>query len=166
VDQFLGYLKGRGMTVEPISWELRNGTLALQNLLVMLSEAAAACHVSCKRANRWDYLCFWLDERYWFGVRLEAAEQVFFMTGRTRVDPEANKKLGFGYMWEARWVPGGRAWQDHLDLASEEVHFFARSLASQKECLEQFLARCLAAAKKIEIPGPAGALPAEPEDSA
>jgi hypothetical protein len=170
VDQLLGYLKARRMTVEPVTWELGNGARSLQNLLIMLSEAAVACHVSCnarKIHHCWDnchYFGFWIDgKRYWFGVSIDAADTVEFST-QTRIDPESARKLNAGYLWESKWVPGGIGWACDLKLASEEVHFFARSLASQKECLEQFLKSCLEAARQIEIPEPPGAPPVMPEE--
>lgn len=101
---------------------------------------------------------------FFFGVRYDSAEQVTFHTMKVRIDPQADKKLGFGFVWEAKWVRGGWAWQCDLDLTSEEVHFFARSLASQKECLEQFLIRCIEAVKKIEVFQAADAAPSEHEE--
>jgi hypothetical protein len=166
VDQFLGYLKQKGMIMEPVTWELGTGSRSLHNLLVMLSEAAQACrvpHNPRKVHHFWEgqhYFGYLLDgKRFWLGVSFIDPNKVAFNTSQCRIDPSAAEKLQAGYVWEDKWAPGGKCWGCDLDLASEDVHFFARSLASQKECLEQFLKRSLDTAKLIVIPDPPGSTP-------
>jgi hypothetical protein len=170
LEQFLGYLKTRGIIMDPVSWELARGARALYALLAMLAETAAACKVQpqpTQFGSTSEFTGFWLDrKRYFFGVRFDSADVVRFHTREVRIDRQATEKLGFGRVWEANYVRGGLAWHDDLNLASVDVDFFARSLASQQECLEQFLTRCLEAVKKLEIPELVDSSPTERPESA
>lgn len=171
VEQFLEYLKTRSMIMEPVSWEIVRGARSFRDLMLMLKESVVACQLSSVDAYAFDYFGFNLDRsRYFLGVYYDRADKVIFYTRNVHIDPQADKKLGFGSIWERKSSPGGWAWawEHHLDLCAEDVHFFARSLASQKKRLEEFIGACLSAAKIIEIPAPSetlAALPKGPNDS-
>jgi hypothetical protein len=151
--QFLGFLSARGMTMEQVGWEMVSGVQALRNFLSMLAEAASACKVSVKPNNSANYTGFFLaDSRYWLGLAYETPGILHIHTAYVRIDKDKAEKLGKGELCEENWVPGKWAWQVDLDLQAEEVHFFARSRASQMQCLERFILEFLEAAKTIEAP--------------
>ncbi len=97
-----------------------------------------------------------LDRRsYWFGINYDKPELLEFSTDYCEVDKDTAAQLGIEgvYPWEKG---SSYAWHRVLDLQSEEVHFFARSKASQMQLLETFLKECLATVKQIEIRSPNG----------
>jgi hypothetical protein len=163
VRQFLGFLEARSMTLAQVGKYMPEGLRALSNLMNMLSEAAEACKVPAKKAAGWDYIGLTLDGlKYWVGVNFADPEILWFST-RSRIDPEAARKLGVGELSEEHWVPGRYRWHRGAELDSESVHFFSRSKVSQMQWLEEFLRECLAQAKSIETPDQPP-IPEEPDE--
>lgn len=134
---------------------LPEGVRALQNLLNMLFEAAAACKVSAKlwvHWGNWKLIGVKLDKgKYYLYLDFKDGESLCFST-RNKIDPEAAAKLQPGYIWESKWVPGGYQWGQDVVLNSEKVHFFSRSKVRQMQWLEHFMQDCLDKARSIEIP--------------
>jgi hypothetical protein len=170
VGQFLGFLSARGMTMEQVGWEMVQGVRALRNFLALLAEAARACGLSAKPSK----VPFGLSAKpgkgpgsagfslqksqvhcFLLGFNYEAPGTLHLHTDQIGVDPDKAVKLGKGSVGEWKWSPNGRAWGMELELESEEVHFFARSRASQMQCLEKFIGEFLDGVRQIEAPGPA-----------
>jgi hypothetical protein len=162
--QFLGFLEIRSMSMGQVTWELTGGVRALRTLADMLYESAVACGAKAQIWGNRDEMGIHIDKpKYWVGIRYNQPELVTFWTWRKKVNPELATALGFGKVteWDDRT---GWAWSHELNLQSEEIHFFARSKASQLQMLESFLRKCLDAVREIELPGVA--LPPEDEDDA
>ena len=69
VEQFLGFLKERNMTMGQITWELPMGVRSLRTLADMLYEAAIACDMKGQVKWSHDYLALFLDGRkFWAGI--------------------------------------------------------------------------------------------------
>src|SRR5262249_43504142 len=101
------------------------------------------------------------SSNYWLGVCYEWPEILQFATENRPVDPQAATRLALTGVYE--WEDGtGHGWHRNLHLDSEEVHFFARSRASQLRLLETFLHESLEMVRRIELPGDATAKPASP----
>ena len=151
VDQFLGFLKARNMTMGQVTWEMTTGVRSLRNLADMLYEAATACQLKAQIRGNPYWIGIHLDGRqYWAGISFSAPERLVFGTDYASVDPEAAVALGVGSCGE--WQDkGGHEWWRDVDLESEEIHFFARSKASQMQFLEQFLRENYDLAKKVTI---------------
>lgn len=153
VEQFLGFLEARGMTLAQVGKFMPEGLRALSNLMNMLVEAAGACGVSVKKLPGWNEFGVYLDGRkYWVGVNLTEPEYLGFTTCYCKIDPQKAANLGVGELGEESWVPGRHRWERWVELDSESVHFFARSKVSQMQWLEEFLRECLALARSIESP--------------
>jgi hypothetical protein len=157
--QFVDFLEERNMAIAQVNWQMAEGVRALRSLLAMLAEAAAACHLSPKKAFGWDWLGFMLEQRYWVGVILDNPSQLCFQV-RPPIDTDRAKTLGVGAVVEA--PAGGLMWQHVVDLDSEQAHFYSRSKASQMQWLQEFLGECLAQASSIAAPGQPP-IPEEPE---
>jgi len=161
-QQFLNFLRTRGMTLTQVSKYMPEGIHALSNLLNMLFEAAEACKISIKKSAGWDYMGLALDGRkYWFGIGFDEPDKLLFWTS-CRIDREAAARLGTGEVWEESWVPGRYRWGLAAELDSEDIHFFSRNKVRQVEWLESFLRGCLAKARSIETPDQPP-IPEEPE---
>jgi hypothetical protein len=165
VRQFHNFLRIRGMTLTQVGKYMPDGLRALGNLLNMLFEAAAACKVKTnKKIGSWDHMGINLDgNKYWVGVLFNEPEKICFGT-RSRIDPEAARRLGIGEVYEESWIPGRFRWWYGVELDSEQVHFFSRSKVSQMQWLEEFLRDCLSKARSIETPDQPP-LPDDPEEN-
>jgi hypothetical protein len=153
VSQFLGFLRQRNMTMEQVTWQLSGGVRALRALNNMLYEAANACGLKAQVLGDRTSLGIYLDKRnYWIGIEYDQPENLCFRTWYREVDKDAAERLGIDGLYEWTTEPG-YGWKRSLNLESEDVHFFARSKASQLQRLKQFLRECLDIVKQIEIRG-------------
>lgn len=158
VEQFLGFLKARNMTMGQVTWEMTTGIRSMRNLVDMLYEAAAACGLKAQIAGNRDMMFVYLDGRnYWAGIRYTNPESIHFATWNLKVDPQKVEELGVGttFQWFNDKTQCG--WQNDVNLELEEVHFFARSKVSQMQFLEQFLRENLELAQKVIIKEVGGA---------
>jgi hypothetical protein len=163
VDQFLGFLGARNMTIEQVTWEMSGGIRALRALSSMLSETASDLGHSPQLHGDRDYMGVYLDRRaYWLGIKYDNPTVLEFSTHRRKVDPQVAERLGIEGIVE-RDDKQGHAWIRSLNLEAEEIHFFARSKVSQRQFLEKFLRDCLETVKEIEIAGSDATSPEEPE---
>jgi hypothetical protein len=160
-QQFLDFLRARGMTLTQVGKYMPDGLRAWGNLLNMLCEAAAACKVAAVLSADWESIGVKLDRKYWVGVNYADPDKLWFGT-RCRIDPEAVAKLGIGELTEESWVPGRYRWWKGVELDSEAIHFFSLHKVKQMEWLEGFLRECLAQARSIETPDQLP-IPEEPE---
>jgi hypothetical protein len=151
VEQFLGFLKARNMTMGQVTWEMTTGVRSLRNLVDMLYEATAACGMKAQiKGDAWWIGVFIDGRRYWAGIMYSDPETLVFGTDYACVDPERAENLGVGstYEWDDK---KGHEWRREINLQSEELHFFARSKASQLQFLEQFLRENYELAKAVTI---------------
>jgi hypothetical protein len=152
VDQFLGFLKARNMTMGQVTWEMTTGVRSLRNLVEMLYEAAAACDVRAEIRGHSEAIQVFLDGRKYIAeIRYNAPELLRFGTSSAPVDPRKVEELGIGTTWQWRDDRTKVGWERDINLESEDVHFFARSKASQMQFLEQFLRENLEYAKKVVV---------------
>jgi hypothetical protein len=149
IDQCLGFLKARNMTMSQVTWELPTGIRSMRTLAEMLAEAAAACGLRASIKGNSDWIGIFLDGKlFWAGIVFDSPERLVFGTHYANVNPELAEALGVGFVYE--WdSKDGHEWRRDIDLEAEEIHFFARSKASQMQFLEQFLRENLELAKKI-----------------
>jgi hypothetical protein len=159
VDQFLGFLGARNMTMSQVTWQLPSGVRALRTLGTMLYEIASNCGCYTQLYGDRDSLGVYLDtvagkkpRAYWVGIHYERPEILEFVTNNRPVDKVRAESLGIDGIYEWQWGPG-YGWVRRMDLESEDIHFFARSKASQLQLLEKFLKECLATVQRIEIRG-------------
>lgn len=162
VEQFLGFLKGRSMTMSQVTWELPGGVRALRSLTDMLSEAAQACGVQAQPWGTREWMGVNLaGKQYSAGIYFSRPEALLFETYRRKVDKDKAERLGVGSVFELE-DKSGFGWARELNLESEDVHFFARSKPSQMQLLEGFLRESLELVKKAEL---AAEAPAQDEIS-
>jgi len=155
VEQFVGLLTERGLTMTQVSWELSAGLKALSNLRLMLAEAATANGLAATTfANKvWSGIKIGKD--YWAGIDFDAPTILCVGTLRAVEDTDAAEQLGLSLYGDSQ------VWQS-IDLESEQVHFFARSRASQLRFLESYLKDSMAILKKLKLR--AGTVPAEDDE--
>jgi len=152
VEQFLGLLGIKGMTMSQVTWELSGGIRALRNFLNMLEESAhvAGCKVQVRGNTRWSGVM--LDGgNYSIAIYFDDPDRLIFETYKRRVRVDAAKELGIGYVFETD-DKQGHGWAYELDLTSEGVHFYARPRSSQMQVLELFIRESMELVKKIELP--------------
>jgi hypothetical protein len=153
LTEALAHLSERNMAMGQVTWELSGGVRALRTLNDTLCEAANACGLQAQPVGGRSDLGVYLDKRkYWIGIEYDYPENLLFWTHSSKVDKDAAERLGINGIYEWTSEPG-HGWKRSLNLGSEEVHFFARSGASQLQLLEQFLRECLDTVKQIEIRG-------------
>jgi hypothetical protein len=142
ISEFLSLLTYRGLTVEKVSWEMIPGIKALIALIDMLAEALAAKKLSTRSSPAQEWRGFYIVNKSFFvGIYFNEPGVVVFNT-EVPLNEKATKTLKVGKL------QGGQ-WRNELDLTSEEIHFFARSRASQVQCLEQFIDESLAFGKTL-----------------
>jgi len=142
IGQFLGYLEGIGMAVERVGWELLPGLEQLMNLRVLLREALESVGVhKVWTAYGAEFNGMAIPDpetnttSYYFYVHYEDPGDIRFVTYIEKVRPD---RL-------STWQPHSNTQVKRVLRAdSESTHFFARTLSSQKNLLEEFAASCLA----------------------
>ncbi len=161
VEQFLGLLGAKNMVMGQVTWELSGGVRALYSLTNMLFEAATACGWKAQVSGGRDYMGVRLDgNSYWTGIYYDRPEILCFETNYAFIDKEAAQKLESGTVFEWESEEGKFGWRRELNLEAEDIHFFARSKASQLQLLEAFLRENLEIVKSIVLSSNGG------EDSA
>jgi len=131
INQFVNFLKMKGIAVEKISWELINGIKSFNNLMVMLREAIVANKLKKRRGSGKTWDGYYLDD-YWVGIRYESPNTIGIYTNHP-VKKTKNKQTKLGLIGE------DKCWGNELDMEAEKVHFFALSKESQFQCLEKFI---------------------------
>lgn len=156
VEQFVGFLEERGITMEAVGWEMVSGVRSFRALVAMISEALSALKAPkiARDPSCWDSCGYYLDDKkFWVGVLYDKPETLSFMTQKIHIAANAVELAGSGRLQQETdsYFPSGRKWINELSLNSEQVYFFARSRASQMLCIEQFLANSMALAQKILV---------------
>lgn len=143
VNQFVTFLKKRGIAMDNVSWELVSGIRSFRSCLDMVGEALASMKVSVYRSSAaWDWYGYYIeDKKFFIGIYLNNPG---FLTINTEV---ALARKEFEDVPVGRLENGG--WRNELDLESEEIHFFARSKASQIQCIEKFIKESIDYARTI-----------------
>lgn len=141
-NQFIELLFERGVAMEKVSWELKEGLNSFRNLIAMLSEVVASLTIPAHKVHSWDYYGYYTnDNKFFIGIYFASPD---FVTVNTEValkkGTKGNPPIGK--------ITGGY-WQNDLELGSEEVHFFSREKPSQVVCLEQFIKVSMDYAKTI-----------------
>lgn len=151
VDQLIGFFGYRNMTMGQVTWELASGVRSLRMLTDMLFEAANACKLKAQIWGNSQKMGVRLsDRRYWFGIWLDRPEILVLSTDCAKIDKDraALAAQGEDFVWQSGDYFGVHI---SIDLNSEEVHFFARSKASQLQFLEDFLKDGLARIQPLEV---------------
>ena len=131
INQFVNFLKMKGIAMEKISWELINGLKSFNNLMVMLREAIVANKLKKRRGSGKTWDGYYLDD-YWVGIRYESPNTIGIYTNHP-VKKTKNKQTKLGLIGE------DKCWGNELDMEAEKVHFFALPKESQVQCLEKFI---------------------------
>jgi hypothetical protein len=150
--QFVEYLRIRGMTMDRVTWELKNGVRAARNLIDMLREVLLGVVGSkITKTTGWEWVGFYIqDKKAWLGIYWESPTLLRFSTENITFSLERAADIGYGQVEEHKWTPDGRRWFYEIDLESEEEHFFARSRANQMLRLEAFVRKGFAALAELE----------------
>ena len=141
--QFIEFLEAKGMSVKKAGWEMVAGIAEFMNFKTVLRqaiEASGAVKVwEASGANHQGWGIPDAAERFThFHIIVRFAEpgRLVFRSPEEHINEESR------YEWEPSVHMRG-ALEKLIDLDSEEVHFFARSLDSQREVLEGFVSSCL-----------------------
>lgn len=145
-NQFNGLLIERGLKMTQVSWELSAGLKALANLQLLLAEAASSLSLPATTFTNkyWSGIKFGKDKEFWAGIDFESPTILGVGTLRSVADTDEAEKLGLAIYGDEQ------AWQS-VDLESEQVHFFARSRASQLRFLETYLKDAMVLLKKLKL---------------
>lgn len=142
VRQFLNFLQARNVTMEHVGWELKAGVQSLMSLMQMLDEAIASQKEGRTVSVAKDYSGFYVRESQgWVGINYDDPAKLCLHTYQIRIDTSIAESLGGCIKGQptSSEYPNGLRWELALQLDSEEVHFFARSPASQMEEIEKFV---------------------------
>ena len=144
-NEFVGFLNKRGVAMDKVEWDLVSGIKSMLSLLNMIVEAMSAVELKHDTAtagkNRQGFLRkHGPTKRIFVGIYLDDPSRLWVHTENCPLDNELQVSLGE--------IDNG-IWSATLDLASEEVHFFARSKQSQLSCLEEFLRDSIEYADKL-----------------
>ncbi len=131
INQFVNFLKMKGIAMGKISWELINGLKSYNNLMVMLREAIVANKLKKTRGSSQGDSGFYLDD-YWVGITFENPNIICIATNNP-IKETKNKQTKLGLLDE------NKCWYNELDMEAEKVNFFALSKEGQVQCLEKFI---------------------------
>jgi hypothetical protein len=149
VQQFIGLLRARNMTVDRVGPELVRGLHALMSLRTMLREALAAHGLKGKQAKSAKRMGYnWEGIRYFLGLEyIRPQVLVFIVKG---VDGEAAKQLAVGRVVVVRkkGVAEHRWWSE-LPLNPDAGDFLNLPKADQQRRLADFVTSSLSAAGQI-----------------
>jgi hypothetical protein len=149
-EQFIGFLQEQGMTSEPVGWELSRGIMAWRCLDNMILQALKNHKINPSQSlsAEWGGYNSIKDRtaRAWIGITWKEPTVIRFETFGYRVEG-APGDFGESMLANEKDHPGGRRWVAKLDLESEDVHFFARSTASQQAEIEKFVKKCFVSIK-------------------
>lgn len=146
-NEFVGFLKQRGVAMDKVEWDLVSGVKSFISLLNMIMEAMVAAHVkhhAVSPAKDWYGYYRKYDEpkKIFVGIYFTNPSRVYVQTEGFKLDDDLEVTKGE--------VVNGQ-WTETLDLSSEEVHFFARSKQSQLACLEEFIGDSVRYAEQFVI---------------
>jgi hypothetical protein len=140
-EQFLGFLKERGMTMERVDASLVSGQRALFSLLGMVQEAIVASRgrISTRGAG-WESIGFdftWQQSSYWAGIYFnEPSTLVIQVDGlRAKIDSAGAVAAGFEIAWK------GPHWRKRVLL--QDLGFFDLSRDEQMQEAERLVRQCL-----------------------
>jgi hypothetical protein len=139
VQQFLGLLEAKGMSINRVGWEMGPGLTEFMNLKTLLREvmeSLSSVRVNTSYGADFSGLAIPESNRLVFHavIRYANPNLLSFSCNRDRVRIEH----------QPEWHPINTIDLERiLDLGSEEVHFFSRELNSQRTALEEFISSCL-----------------------
>jgi PD-(D/E)XK nuclease superfamily len=152
INQFLEFLKERGMAMEKVGWELVRGVQALLSLMGLLEEAMVSSKDMTKRerlgGTSTNGFGFHIKgTRCWSGVYLSRPQVLVFEAYNVTEDAAQNTGVGRllgkdapeGFGRFEKQNKGVFKWVNELDLESEGVHFFALAPDNQQKRLEEFV---------------------------
>lgn len=152
VEQFLGFLKQRGLIVEKVSKEFIPGIQSLLNLLVMLERSlqlVKATSISFDIQWEWVGYFFKFDSgKYWIGFRYDRPHALLV---EEKTDKNSYEQINYDkYYWgdDEYWYL-----RHQFDFSSEEMRFFELSKSAQLRCIEQFIIESLSSVKQIQSIG-------------
>ena len=150
IRQFLDFLHERSITMEHVEKDLVGGIRSLISLMDMLQEAIVACGAEPKwvagTATSNGHKFTLKKREYWVGISYKEPDTVRFKA--FGVVEELAGKLGYG---EVKIRRNKAEWRNRLDLATEELNFFALEKANQIERLESYIQKSLASVAKVYV---------------
>ena len=135
-NEFLELLRYRGITMDPVSWELAEGVRSFRSLVDMLGEALRQNEVQLTRSGAWDWQGYYLEHKRFFIAFYFDEPSVLCINTQVDVVTPISNELKLGQIDDRRWTY-------KIDLSTEQVHFYARSRASQQQFLEQFVSAAI-----------------------
>lgn len=142
-DEFITFMKLRGIAMEPVRWELTEGIRSFQNLLTMISEALSATNVSIySKSGAWDWHGYYIEDKHFFiGIYLSNPSVI-------ELNSEVPLKENIPDNIEVGMIEYD-CWKNQLDMSSEDIHFFARNKQSQLLCIEEFIKDSIEFGRKL-----------------
>jgi len=156
-EQSVGFLQAKGMTMEKVTWHLPEGVRAAQNLIDMLEEALIAMEKKPGPSFGRSWAGFdVVDSKAWVGIEWSNPTWLCFETEDVVFKRPAAQGIGYGEVVEHGSSRFPLQWRHCIDLASEEVHFFARSRESQRRRTDEFLTKGFSGLEMIVSAGSEG----------
>jgi len=143
IRQFIEFLEAKGMSVQKAGWEMVAGIAEFMNFKTVLRQAIESSGaVRVEQSSGANHQGWGIPDAVGWSVQLHIIVR-FAEPGRLVFRAsEEHISEGSRYEWEPSGYTKGTL-ERFIDLDSEEVHFFARSLDSQREVLEEFVSSCL-----------------------
>jgi len=136
MSEFLNLISARGLTMNKVRWEMIEGVRSFLALVDMLAEALAAKDIAIRNSAAQEWRGFYIEKKTFFVGMYFSDPGVVVLNSEVALKEKAVKDLKLGKFQDGQW-------RNELNLTAEETHFFARSRASQIQCLEQFIQESL-----------------------
>ena len=135
IEQFLLFLKERGITMEKVTWEIINGSKAIYNLTQLIKSACEKLGVPCVWITSTSslYTGQWIDNKLGAYFLIDQACLLFTSSKPQPNIPEMNIRWGNQYA---------------IKFDFDKYYFFHRNLEGQEEIIKEFIKDLLS---KIEV---------------
>lgn len=145
-QEYISFLKWRGLVMSKISWELPEGVRSLKCVVDLLGQALRSSGIKImSKTGAWDWMGYYIDingDKYFIGIYYDDPSKVVINT-------EFIVNIGLGQEEAGVGIYVGNGWRNELDMESEQEYFFARSSHSQLGRLNSFIKESVAFALSI-----------------
>lgn len=148
-EQFVAYLQMRGMAMDHVGCELKDGVRAWVSLVTMVYEGLKNLVPRRKYSIGQEWAGCYTDDtskaKAWVGITWADPTVLLFHSRKICVTQETVAAVGVGEFNKEK-----RRWELQLDLASDREGFFAKTKADQQGRVGEFIREAVAALEKLE----------------
>jgi hypothetical protein len=157
-EQFVDFLRQKGMTMEHVNEELVQGVRALHYFIDLLREAIRANKIPMtpvRYAATSIWFCLY-GNKYMVGLSFANPGELWLQTYRVQIDEKSARQVRAGQIYDNKDALGKRSWVMTLDLNAKDTElesrrFFDLDWKNQQRCLERFIRDFMRKTQQVEM---------------